>query len=363
MKYIDEFRDKKKIGELAQKICDITPTRRITLMEVCGTHTQAFFRYGLKSILPQNIRLLSGPGCPVCVSPNSFLDKAIAYAQNKDLIIVSFGDMLRVPGSSSSLEKERAKGADIRVVYSTLDALKIAHKFKDKKIIFLGVGFETTTPLVAASILEARQNNLSNYFVLSAHKLIPPAMKELVNTEELKIDGFICPGHVSTIIGSRPYQFIADDYYVPCVIAGFEPLDIMQAIYMLMEQIREERAEVEIQYRRSVKEEGNPKALEMMYDVFEVTNSIWRGLGEILESGLRIKAKFSDFDAEVNIDVEVEPSKEHPDCLCGQILRGIKNPRECSLFSKICTPQNPVGACMVSSEGTCAAYYKYTTNR
>lgn len=359
MRYVDEFRDKRRIGELSRKISNIAGKSTITLMEVCGTHTQAFFRYGLKSLLPENIKLLSGPGCPVCVSPNSFLDRAIACARKEDLTVVSFGDMLRVPGSTSSLEKERAKGSDIRIVYSTLDALSIADKNKDKKIVFLGVGFETTTPLIAASILEAEQNNLCNYFVLSAHKLIPPAMKTLVNTKELNIDGFICPGHVSTIIGSPPYQFIARDYHIPCVIAGFEPLDIMQGIYMLIKQIKEARAEVEIQYTRSVKKEGNPRALEIMQRVFEVENSQWRGLGEIPRSGLKIKDEFSAFDAEINIDVQVEPAKEHPNCICGQILRGVKTPPHCSLFRKVCTPQNPLGACMVSSEGTCAAYYKY----
>lgn len=359
MKYVDEFRDKRKIKELSKKISDIAGKRTITLMEVCGTHTQSFFRYGLRSLLPQNIRLLSGPGCPVCVSPNSFLDKAIAYARKKDLIVISFGDMLRVPGSTSSLEREKAKGSDIRIVYSTLDALKIAKENRNRKIVFLGVGFETTTPVVAASVLEAKQNYLSNYFILSAHKLIPPAMKVLVDTKELEVDGFICPGHVSTIIGSKPYRFIAGRYRTPCVIAGFEPLDIMQAIYMLIKQITEKRAEVEIQYIRSVREEGNPKALDIIYNVFEITDSEWRGLGEISASGLRMKSEFSDFDAEVSIDVEVEATKEHPECICGQILRGVKNPLECSLFKKVCTPQSPVGACMVSSEGTCAAYYKY----
>ena len=249
---------------------------------------------------------------------------------------------------------------DIRVVYSVVDALKIAKENPDKKIIFLGIGFETTAPTLAATIKMAKERNIQNFFVFSGHKLIPPAMEALVNGQGLRIDGFICPGHVSTIIGSRPYEFIAAEYNIPCVVAGFEPLDIMQAIFMLTQEIVEKRPpKVQIQYSRSVKEEGNLKALDLMEEVFEIKDSMWRGLGDIPESGLKIREDFSSFDAEANIEVEVEETEENKGCICGPILRGIKAPLDCKLFRKECSPENPVGACMVSSEGTCAAYFKY----
>jgi len=362
MKYVDEYRDDKLLHGVVKQIRNKLDSfdRELVFMEVCGTHTMAIFRSGLKSILPKQIRLISGPGCPVCVSPNTYLDKAVAYARKSDVIIVSFGDMLRVPGSSSSLEKERAKGADVRVVYSSLDSIEIAKSNPNKKIIFLGVGFETTTPTIAATIKTAYQEGINNFFVLSAHKLIPPAMKVLVDSPDLHIDGFICPGHVSTIIGSRPYGFISDDYNISCAIAGFEPLDIVQAIYMLTELIIDnQRAAVKIQYKRSVRQEGNTKAQDIMNEVFKEQDSPWRGLGEIPKSGLEIRDKFTQFDAEVNIKAKVEPSKENKDCICGDVLRGAKTPFDCRLFRKVCSPENPIGACMVSSEGTCAAYHKY----
>ena len=362
MKYLDEFRDDKLFNNVISKIKDRLKgfNKELVFMEVCGTHTMSIFRSGLKALLPKGIRLISGPGCPVCVTSNTYLDRAIAYARKPDVIIVSFGDMIRVPGSSSSLEKERAKGADIRIVYSSLDALEIAKGNLTKKIIFLGVGFETTAPTVAATIKIAQQQNIKNFFVFSTHKLIPPAMKILVEVKDLHINGFICPGHVSTVIGSKPYGFISEDYNIHCVIAGFEPLDIVQSIYMLIEDIVDGQGpSVKIQYKRSVRKEGNPKALDAMREVFKETDSAWRGLGKIPDSGLIIKEKFRRFDVQANIKAKVEKTKENKDCICGDVLRGVKSPCDCKLFKKVCSPENPIGACMVSSEGTCAAYYKY----
>jgi hydrogenase expression/formation protein HypD len=362
MKYIDEFRNpeltKKLIAKISKMVSDFK--KSITLMEVCGTHTVAISRAGLRSIFPSNLKLLSGPGCPVCVTPNNYLDRAIAYSRRKDIIITTFGDMVKVPGSSSSLEKEKSRGADIRIVYSPIDSLKIAKDNPGKKTIFLGVGFETTSPTVAATIKTAKKQNLSNFFVYSAHKLIPPAMDILLKDQDTRIDGFICPGHVSTIIGAKPYEFIPKEYNIPCVITGFESLDVVEGIYMLIKQVVEEdKASVQIQYTRSVKKEGNERAVEFMEKVFTKENSNWRGLGIIPKSGLNIRDKFSDFDALKNIKVEVEPAKENKQCICGDVLRGVKTPLSCKLFKKVCTPENPIGACMVSSEGACAAYYKY----
>lgn len=348
MKYLDEYKDTQLIRKLTKKIHELCP-KEITLMEVCGTHTMAIFRSGLRRLLPENIRLLSGPGCPVCCTSNHYMDKAIAYSRIDDVIITTFGDMLKVPGSTSSLQKEEA---NIAVLYSALDALKIAQDNPSRKIIFLGVGFETTAPTLAAVIKIAKEKNIKNFFVFSGHKLIPPAIKALVDTKELHLDGFILPGHVSTIIGSKPYEFIP----IPSVITGFEPLDIVQGILMILEQTK---PKIEIQYNRSVKKEGNPKALTMMDEVFNTTDSQWRGIGNIPLSGLKIREEFSDFDSEVNIKVDVEETKEAKGCICGEVLRGIKTPLGCKLFRKTCTPENPIGACMVSSEGTCSAYYKY----
>jgi len=332
----------------------------MTIMEVCGTHTMNIARAGIKRLLAGKIRLLSGPGCPVCVTPNVFLDRAIALCKKDDVIITTFGDMMKVPGSRSSLYRERADGRAVQIVYSPLDSLEIAEKHPDKKIVFLGVGFETTSPTVAATIKAAHERALKNFYVLCGHKLVPPAMKALVTDPELNIDGFLCPGHVSTIIGSVPYEFIARDHGVPCVIAGFESLDILQGILMLAKQITgKTEICVEIQYTRSVMEQGNPKAMEILNDIFQVGDSSWRGLGEIPQSGLSIREIYSTFDALKSIPVELGESFEHPGCICGEILKGVKIPSECSLFRNVCNPENPVGPCMVSTEGTCAAYYKY----
>ncbi|OQX52351.1 MAG: hydrogenase formation protein HypD [Candidatus Cloacimonas sp. 4484_209] len=360
MKYIDEFRNRKFCEALSKKIREeVYGEKRMTLMEVCGTHTMAIARYGLKNLLPENIRLLSGPGCPVCVTPNPDIDKAIGFCRLKNIIITTFGDMMRVPGSSSSLQREKADGADVRIVYSPNDAIKIAIANPEKRVIFLGVGFETTAPTVAASIKDAREEGLKNYFVISMHKVMPPALKALVEGEEVKVDGFLLPGHVTTITGTEVYNFIPRDYGIACVVAGFEPVDILQAALMLVRQIKNKKPLVENQYTRTVTKEGNPYAKKLLNDIFKQTDAEWRGIGIIPKSGLCIREEFADFDAEKTFELKIEESKEHPDCICGEILKGVKEPIDCPLFDTICTPENPVGACMVSSEGTCSAYYKY----
>ena len=327
-------------------------------MEVCGTHTVNIFRNGIKEMLPANINLISGPGCPVCVTPILYIDEIIALSRKNDFIITTFGDMIRVPGSTSTLEKEKANGADIRIVYSTLDALEVARLNSSKKVVFMGVGFETTSPTIASAILKAEEEKIDNFFVLSVAKIIPPAMRALLESREVNIDGFICPGHVSTIIGSRPYNFIATQYGVPCVISGFEPLDILQTIFMLVKQIEENDTKIEIQYQRVVKPEGNQIALEKVSRVFKVIDSEWRGIGKIPQSGLEIREEYTQFNAR-KFNVLVEKTKEFTGCSCGEVLRGRITPPECPLFGEVCTPEDPKGACMVSSEGTCAAYYKY----
>lgn len=357
MKYIDEYRDKRIAQNILQKI-NIISKKKVNLMEVCGTHTVAIFRNDIRKILPTNINLISGPGCPVCVTPVSHIDEIISLSQKKDFIITTFGDMIRIPGSTSTLEKEKTNSADIRIIYSTLDALKIAQNNPSQEVIFMGVGFETTSPTIASAILKAQEGKINNFSVLSVAKIMPPVMKALLESKEVNIDGFICPGHVSAIIGSQPYNFIAAQYGVPCVICGFEPLDILEGIYMLINQIENDKAEVQIQYKRVVKPEGNRIALERINEVFKVVDSNWRGIGNIPHSGLEIKDKYNQYNAR-KFKVEIEETKEPRGCRCGEVLRGIITPPECPLFGEICTPEDPQGACMVSSEGTCAAYYKY----
>lgn len=361
MKYLTEFRQKEPARGVARKIHQLMEDidREISLMEVCGTHTTAVFRYGITELLPEKLHLISGPGCPVCVTANDYIDKAIAYCHQDKVIIATFGDMMKVPGSRSSLAQETSEGYQVKVVYSSLEAIKIAQKNHENKIIFLGIGFETTAPTVAASILMASDEGVSNYLVLSGHKIMPPAMQALVKDHQIGIDGFLCPGHVSTITGSKIYEFLAQEYHVPCVVAGFEPLDILESIHRLLDQIKSGQAKVENEYRRAVTYQGNVKAQKLMEKVFEKESTSWRGIGEIPGSGLRIRKEYSSFDAEMQLPVKVAKSREHPECICGDILRGLKSPLDCALFRRVCTPSHPVGACMVSSEGTCAAYYKY----
>jgi len=358
IKHLHEYRDPELSRKIIQQIKK-TSQKQIRLMEVCGTHTTSIFRNGIRSLLPETISLLSGPGCPVCVTAQNEIDAFIELAKLDDVIIATFGDLIRVPGADSSLQNEQAKGGDVRVVYSTFDAIEIAKKNPDKNVIFLGVGFETTAPTIAASILAAHGLNLNNYFVISAHKLLPPALLTLAENRETKIDGFILPGHVSVIIGVKAYIPFYEQYNVPCVIAGFEPIDILQAILMLAKQIEDNASRLENGYKRAVTFEGNPKARSTMNAVFETADTAWRGLGGIPLSGLKIRKEYAAFDAQKVFGIKLAESEEPKGCACGEILTGLKIPPQCPLYKKTCTPIQPIGPCMVSSEGTCAAYYRY----
>ncbi len=334
-------------------------TRTVRLMEFCGGHTHAILRYGIRQLVPETVEMRSGPGCPVCVTATADLDKAIAMAHLSDVIITTFGDMIRVPGSYSSLQAAKAEGADVRIVYSTIDALEVAKANPGKSVIFIGIGFETTAPTIAASILKAQQEKTENFYVLSLNKLTPPVMKALLGSGEMKLDGIVCPGHVSVIIGSHPYGFIPRDYGVACVISGFEPLDILLCIDRLVEQIEEDEPRVEIAYPRGVKPEGNGKARQLIEEVFDIGGANWRGIGIVPQSGLTIRGKYERFDADRAFSVSLTPPREPKGCRCGDMIRGAATPPECTLFSKACTPETPVGPCMVSSEGACSAYYQY----
>lgn len=332
---------------------------KIKLMEVCGTHTMAIAKAGIKKLLPDTIKLVSGPGCPVCVTSESDIDRAIEISRQKDVIITTFGDMMRVPGSRGSLENMKRKGHDIRVVYSPLDALNIAKDNPHKKVVFMGVGFETTSPTIAATILEAKKIKIHNFFVLSNFKLIFPALKAIASSKKIKIDGFICPGHVSVITGSTPYEKVAKRYKKSCVITGFDTIDILKGIERLIRQIKNREYKVEIAYKRAVKKDGNKRAQRILGSVFESRDAEWRGLGVIKKSGLKLRKKYENFDGEKEFKVKIPKARRMRGCICGEVLQGIKSPKNCRLFRKICTPEKPVGPCMVSSEGTCAAYYKY----
>uniref|UniRef100_UPI003216B79C hydrogenase formation protein HypD n=1 Tax=uncultured Draconibacterium sp. TaxID=1573823 RepID=UPI003216B79C len=358
MKHIDEFRDKRLVDLLLKQIWE-TSKKPVRLMEVCGGHTVAIRKFGIPALLPPTIKLLSGPGCPVCVTGKSFIDKAVKLANESDTIVTTYGDLVRVPGSNSTMEKERANGADVRMVYSALDALDIAKTNPSKKVVFLGIGFETTSPASAATIIQAKKENTENFYLLNAHKIMQPAMEALVD-EEVQIDGYICPGHVSTITGSGIYTRIVEKIGLGCVITGFEPVDLLQGILMLVKQFESGKSKVEIQYKRAVKPEGNTKALKLLDKVFELRDDWWRGLGVVYGSGFKLKREFEKFDAEANFDLELPEAQEEKGCICGPILKGVKRPTDCKLFGKSCIPDNPVGACMVSSEGSCQAYYRYT---
>jgi hydrogenase expression/formation protein HypD len=359
LKFVNEYRD----PELGKKLLERIHRRsrkHTRLMEFCGGHTVAIFKHGLRQLLPDNIEMLSGPGCPVCVTSIADLDKAIALARLPDVIMTSFGDMVRVPGSRSSLQQAKAEGADVRIVYSAQDALATARENPDKHVIFIGIGFETTAPTVAASMLQAEEEGINNYYVLSLHKICPPIMKALLDLGEVRLNGIICPGHVSSIIGAYPYQFIADEYGIACAVSGFEPLDMLLAVDMLVNQIETEQPRVEIAYRRGVKPEGNIQAIHLMETVFEVADADWRGIGVVPSSGLRPRPKYEKYDAEKEFEIEPGPAEEPKGCICGSILRGVSTPRDCRLFGTKCTPESPVGPCMVSAEGTCATYYQYS---
>ena len=361
MNYQDAFRDRELVLGLAGDIRRMAAggSRTLTFMEVCGTHTMAIYQYGLRTLLPPSVRLISGPGCPVCVTPNGYLDQAVAYCRQPDTIVATFGDMIRVPGSSSSLMEERARGADVRIVYSPLDAVALATAHPGKRVIFLGVGFETTAPAIAGSILAAAARGVANFFVLASHKTIPIPMQLLSADPELAIDGYLCPAHVSAIIGAHSYRHLAEAQRIPCVVTGFEPADVMQGVAMLVRQCLARESRVEIQYRRVVTWEGNRQARELLDRVFVPVDAEWRGLGVIPGSGLSIRDNYASFDAARAFPVPAEPLREHAGCRCGDILKGKISPFDCPLFAGVCTPETPMGACMVSSEGTCAAAYKY----
>lgn len=327
-------------------------------MEVCGGHTLAIRKYGIQHLLPETIELLSGPGCPVCVTDRTSIDKAIAFSRMPGVIVATYGDLIRVPGSDSSLNQEKALGADVRIVYSTLDALDIAKAHPGKKVVFLGIGFETTTPSSAVAIQEANNQSVSNFFLFSMHKLMPPAMAALID-QGIEIDGYIGPGHVTAIAGASMYDELVNTYHISVVVSGFEPVDLLQSIYMLVCMAEEGRYGTEIQYKRAVNLAGNPKAKELVNRIFEPADESWRGLGIIPGSGLHFRPGFIRFDASAQFDLEREPTPEPKGCLCGEVLRGLKKPDQCTLFGRICSPVNPIGACMVSGEGACQAYYNY----
>lgn len=353
------FRDPILAQDLIASIQKLVPEGGATLMEVCGTHTVAIARNGFRDIMPEGAKLVSGPGCPVCVTANVDIDTVIALARIEGVIMTTFGDMIRVPGSSSSLQKEKAAGADVRVVYSPLDALRIARENPGRQVVFVGVGFETTTPLVASAVKRAKEVGLDNFSVFAAHKSMPNALETLVNDPQVKIDALILPGHVSTIIGARPYEFLAQRYGIPGVVTGFEPVDVLEGIAMLMRQMHEHRAEIEIAYGRGVRYDGNETALALIDEVFEPCDATWRGLGLIPDSGYRLRESYADLDAVRRLHPTPEPTVEPKGCRCGTVLRGIITPDQCPLFGHGCSPEHPIGPCMVSSEGSCAAYYRY----
>ncbi|MBE3088644.1 MAG: hydrogenase formation protein HypD [Actinobacteria bacterium] len=333
--------------------------KSINIMEVCGTHTMEIARNGLKQLLPPEINLISGPGCPVCVTPINEIDNIIEILKDYDVSIFSFGDMIKVPGSSSSLAYEKSIGKDVVICYSPLYALEFAENNPDKNVIFIAIGFETTAPLSSVIVKRASDKKLRNFFIYCTHKIIPPALKVLLKDKEVRIDGLLLPGHVSAIIGSKPYSFIAEDYKIPGVISGFDPEDILQAIKMILIQLQQKKPKIEIEYKSVVKEEGNTVAVNLILEVFQIQDSMWRGLGSIPKSGLKLKPDFSEFDAKLKFPTKKLNSREPKGCECGNVLKGIKKPDDCKLFAKSCTPDNPIGPCMVSSEGTCAAYYKF----
>ena len=359
IKYIDDYRDKDLSKKIINEIHKIS-SRPVSLMEVCGGHTMAIQKFGIPSVLPDQISLLSGPGCPVCVSSRKFIDHAIALSRIKDIIITTFGDLIRVPGSTSCLDEEKARGADIRIVYSVLDAIEIARNNPQKEIVFLGIGFETTAPGTAFGILNAHKMKLKNFSVLSSHKIMPPAMSALID-EGVKIDGYVAPGHVSVITGSKIYEDIVKKFRVGCAISGFEPVDILKSIYLLIRQIENKDQKVEIAYTRAVNRAGNLKAQQALSEVFYLTNDWWRGLGILPLSGLQIRNDYKEFNTFEKFNVEPEPTREDKGCICGEILKGLKSPSDCKLFRNVCRPDNPVGACMVSNEGACHAWYRYNS--
>ncbi|MFP4546930.1 MAG: hydrogenase formation protein HypD [Fidelibacterota bacterium] len=361
MQYISDFRNPRdskilldKIHQLSQKI-----DQPVNIMEVCGGHTYAIFRFGINKALPERINLISGPGCPVCVTDQSYIDEAIEYAKNPNVIIATFGDIVRVPGSYSSLSREKSQGAVVEICYSPMEALTIAQKNPDKEVVFLGIGFETTVPLTATVIMEAARLGIPNFSILSSHKTMPNALNILLDSDGVVVNGLICPGHVSSITGFSIYEYIVNELKIPAVICGFESNDILQTILMILQQIANNEAKIENQYTRAVREHGNPRAQAVIKEVFSPVDSQWRGIGEIPDSGLEIAEKYRRFNVRNKLSVDIPEKKIIKGCICGKVMQGIKKPTDCKLFAKACTPQTPQGACMVSSEGGCATYYKF----
>jgi len=362
MKYVDEFREPRKADALLRAIEELCQQleKPIKIMEVCGGHTHSIFKYGIEDVLPEAIELIHGPGCPVCVMPKGKLDDAISISQNPNVIFTTFGDAMRVPGSTTTLLQAKAQGADIRMVYSPLDSLQIAKDNPDQEVVFFALGFETTAPSTALTILQAESEKIHNFSMFCNHVLVIPALEALLDNPDLQLDGFIGPGHVSMVIGTEPYQFISQQYQKPIVISGFEPLDIIQSVWMLLQQIVEKRCAVENQYNRLVEEAGNSVAIAAMDQVFEVRESFeWRGLDEIPNSAFKMRPEYAEFDAEVKFTVPNLKVADHKACQCGEILKGVLKPWQCKVFGTACTPETPIGTCMVSSEGACSAYYKY----
>lgn len=358
LKYIEEYRDSALARQLVKKIAQVSQ-KSLRLMEVCGTHTMSIFRHGVRSVLPPQITLLSGPGCPVCVTAQKDIDAYVEFARMPDTIVTTFGDLIKVPGSGSTLGKEKASGADVRIVYSIFDAVNIAKENPGKQVVFCGVGFETTIPTIAAGVLMAAGQEVTNFSVHTSNKLTPPALAALMQADGIEIDGFLLPGHVSVITGTEAYRPTVEKYNIPSVIAGFEPIDILEAVLLLIEQNENNAPKLVNAYQRAVSDQGNTKAQEIMHQVFEVCEASWRGLGEIPDSGMKLKKEFSQFDAAVRFGMDLPDVPEPKGCACGQILMGLKTPELCGLYKKKCTPMTPVGPCMVSGEGSCAAYYKY----
>ncbi|GLZ12937.1 hydrogenase formation protein HypD [Actinomadura sp. NBRC 104425] len=361
MRFVDEYRDAGRARAVAARIAALCePGRHYKFMEVCGGHTHTIYRHGLEDHLPENVTLVHGPGCPVCVIPMGRVDDAIAIARHPDVIMTSFGDMMRVPGGSGSFLDAKAEGADIRMVYSPLDALALARRNPDRRVVFLAVGFETTAPSTAMTVLRAAREGVANFSVFCNHVTIIPAIKAILDSPDLRLDGFIGPGHVSTVIGCRPYEFIAREHGKPLVCAGFEPLDVLQSVAMLLQQLAEGRAEVENQYGRVVPWDGNPRALRAIAEVMEPRPHFeWRGLGFISQSALRLRDAYAAHDAERIFQVPGVRVADPKACQCGEVLKGVLKPWECKVFGTACTPETPIGTCMVSSEGACAAYYNF----
>ncbi|MCS7059636.1 MAG: hydrogenase formation protein HypD [Anaerolineae bacterium] len=358
MKYLDEYRDGEAARRYAQAIARLV-TRPWTIMEICGGQTHAILKFGIDELLPNSITLVHGPGCPVCVTPVDLIDKAIAIASRRNTILCSFGDMLRVPGSHKDLLSTKAQGGDVRIVYSPMDCLKIARQHPDKEVVFFAVGFETTAPANAMAVYAARQQEISNFSVLVSHVLVPPAMEAILSAPHNQVQGFLAAGHVCTVMGYAEYEPIARRYRTPIVVTGFEPLDILQGVYMCVRQLEEGRAEVENQYTRVVRREGNPQARQIVEEVFEVSPRMWRGIGEIPNSGYALRSAYANFDAERRFNLTARVAEESSECIAGLVLQGVRKPDQCPAFGTRCTPEHPLGAPMVSSEGACAAYYRY----